>query len=239
MKRFLRLFLCAAVMMSVICMTVAAETPVFKLDMGDGYLYFREGDDLSRAEKITGTDKDELQKLFDEENLVMLALSEDNLRQIRVSRYTNDLSIKIGDLDLLDNGEVKKIRDELSDDLGLGGTLVGDDYTENTEAPVKKYIIHRELFSDSGGDYNVTQYVTVVDGAFWHITTYGPNHSDVPNVIPHFSVGAESFDWSVVWRVVGVLFGVFAIVVLVLYLRESKAEKKIEEGFEENEKKDF
>ena len=214
--------------MSMLCLTVVAETPDFDLDMGDGYIYFRDGDDLSKAEKITGISTKELQKLFKQENLVMLALSEDNQRQIRVAHYSNELSEKIADLDLLDIKQLAEFRDKLSERLSLDGTLIGTDYVENLDAPINKYVIHTELFSDNGGDYMVTQYVTVKDGAFWHITTYGPNHSNVPDVVPHFSVDDGGIDMSKVFYAVGALFAVLAVMMLILYIKEHRTENSVQ-----------
>lgn len=234
MKRVLKIFLFVACFMAVTCFNVSADAPKFNLDMGSDYLYFRNGDDLKEAAKITGSEERELKKLFDAENVVMLALSKDNLRQIRVAYYTNELSAEIGNLDLLDIKDLAEIKDSLSDKLSLGGENFSADYIENTEAPINKYIICTELFTDSGGDYSVTQYLTVKDGAFWHITTYAPNHSGVPYIIPYFSVEEDGFDTSKILYIIGAVFAVFAVVVFVLYFREKIAEESFKRGSSEN-----
>ncbi len=218
-------------------MTVSAKTPNFDLDMGKEYLYFCRDDDLENAAKITGEDRRDIEKLFDENNLVMLDLSEDNRHQIRVAHYKNELSEKIRNLDSLPVKELAEFEDKLTDSLALGSEVVEATYIQNTDAPIKNYIVRSEFFTDNGGDYVVTQYVTVVDGAFWHITSYGPNHSNVPSIIPHFSVGKSDFELSKVFYLIGSLFAAFAVVVFVLYLRERRSEK-IKEGSDENEEND-
>ncbi len=234
MKRVLKIFLCAVCFLSVVCFNAAADAPKFKLDMGNDYLYFQNGAALKEATKITGREEQELKKLFDAENVVMLALSKDNLRQIRVAYYTNELSGKIGNLDLLDIKDLAEIKKSLSDKLSLGGENFSADYVENAETPIKKYIICTELFTDSGGDYSVTQYLTVKDGAFWHITTYAPNSDAVPNIIPHFSVEEDNLDTSKILYIIGAVFAVFAVVVFVLYFREKIAEESFKRGSSEN-----
>lgn len=226
MKRFLKILACALACGVLFVSQIAAETPEFSLDLGDDYLYFYEDSNLDKAAEITSLSEEDLDELFDDEELVMLALSKDNKRQIRVACYENEISEKIGNFSSRSYAEVRELSDELNV-FATGGTFVSRDTVESADAAVNKYIVYSELHTDSGGDYMVTQYITVVDGAFWHITTYAPNHSNIPDVMPHFTVGVESSKASVVFYAVGAVFAVFAAVMLVMYFRERRAERQI------------
>lgn len=239
MKRIVKAIFCLLLCITAMCALLAAEAPEFSLDLGNNYLYFREGESLEKAAEITGMSEEELNSLFEEEGLLMLVLSEDNTKQIRVACYENEISEKIGDFSNRSYDEVRELSAELFDDFALGGTLVAKDTIQSDAASVDKYMTYSELHTDSGGDYMVTQYITVVDGAFWHIMTYAPNHSNIPDIMPYFTVGEQSGDASKIFYAIGALFAVLAVVALVLYLREKNTQGKSKKGFIENEEKDF
>ena len=221
MKRFLKILLCAVICVLAVSISVCAEAPEFSLNLGrDDYRYFKKGDNLKKAAEITGMTEKELSELFERENLLMLVLSEDNARQIKVSYYQNELSKKIGNLAAMETEDVRELAKELYE-------ASDSKYIDVTSIDHDKYMCFSELLKDSGGDYIAAQYITVVDGYFWHITTYGPPHDNVAVILPYLTIGSDGRSVaSTVLHIVSLGFGALAIVMLVLYIVERRKERK-------------
>lgn len=189
---------------------------VCALQVGDEFLIY--GKDNDKLSQTLGMSETEINQFCKTNSIVFLAVNSDNTKQIRKTEITDSFSQKIEDLSVMKNSDILELQDSLSALQGVSGTIV--------EKNNSKYLKVEGKTQDSGGEYVLTQYVTVKDGKKHTLSFYtslGENRDYIQKVFN------SQFKDTGVLKVVVILsiclFAVLAVVIIVLLIKDYKKEK--------------
>lgn len=121
------------------------------LKAGDEFSVY--GQDSGKAEEILGMSEAELNEYTRQNNIVYLAVNEDNTKQIRLTVAATAFSESTGNLSLLSDSEIKELIPDITGDSAIKGEI--------TENDSQKFVVSRVSSEDSGGGYTLERYFTV------------------------------------------------------------------------------
>ena len=121
------------------------------LKAGDEFTVY--GEDSGKAAEILGMSEAELNEYVSQNNIVYLAVNDDNTKQIRLTVAATAFSESTGNLSLLSDSEIKELIPDIT-----GGSAVKGDIIENGG---QKFVVSRVSSEDSGGGYTLERYFTV------------------------------------------------------------------------------
>lgn len=116
----------------------------------DFYCY-KSGQNAEDTAKILGMTASELEKYCTENDIIFIAVNEENTKQIRVSVAESAFSGSIGNLSNLSEDKITALIPDIT------GADSGEIVTNNGQSFIKT----AETLSDSGGEYSIISYVTV------------------------------------------------------------------------------
>ena len=147
--------------------TAFAEGKVVTVEPhGEFFVY---GTDTERVAEILGMTVDRLDGYVKDNNILYLAVDEKNSKQIKVDSFVTDFSSSVINLSLISNDKINAL---IPDIVGIDG-VKGEIVNKNGQ----KFIKTQLSSTDSGGGYNVTQYITVADKKVYILSFY--NDRDV------------------------------------------------------------
>ena len=121
------------------------------LKAGDEFTVY--GEDSGKAAEILGMSEAELDGYVSQNNIVYLAVNEDNTKQIRLTVAATAFSESTGNLSLLSDSEIKELIPDITGDSAIKGEI--------TENDSQKFVVSRVSSKDSGGGYTLERYFTV------------------------------------------------------------------------------
>ena len=121
------------------------------LKAGDEFSVY--GEDSKKAAEILGMSETELDGYVSQNNIVYLAVNEDNTKQIRLTVAATAFSESTGNLSLLSDSEIKKLIPDITGDSAVKGEII--------ENGTQKFVLSKVLSEDSGGGYTLARYFTV------------------------------------------------------------------------------
>lgn len=121
------------------------------LKAGDEFSVY--GQDSGKAEEILGMSEAELDGYVSQNNIVYLAVNEDNTKQIRLTVAATAFSESTGNLSLLSDSEIEELIPDITGDSAIKGEI--------TENDSQKFVLSRVSSEDSGGGYTLARYFTV------------------------------------------------------------------------------
>ncbi len=155
MKRIIALLAAFLLLFSV---TVSAESKIsLKPD----------GEFITETEKIAeiiGMEKDGILDFCIENNIIYIAVNKDNSKQIRVTEKETDFSKSIVNINGLSEENINEL---LPDIIGIEG-VKGEVLNKNGQ----KFIKTELSSSDSGGEYILTEYITVANKKVYVLSFY-------------------------------------------------------------------
>ena len=154
-----RVLFCVITMLFVLSVAyVSAEDyGDFSLQLPEGYKSSLKSESKSEIADIVGIEEKEIENYFSDGKLEFLAVDDDNTSQIKLSVLEDDFSKKIISFNNLDNERL----------LGLANSFFTGSYESVSKNTVvvnnngNKYLKYKEKLEDSGGEYTVTQFITV------------------------------------------------------------------------------
>ena len=146
----LRKIFCWAAALFLIVLPVSAAGRI-SLKAGDEFSVY--GQDSGKAEEILGMSEAELDGYVSQNNIVYLAVNEDNTKQIRLTVAATAFSESTGNLSLLSDSEIKKLIPDITGDSAVKGGII--------ENGGQKFVLSRVSSEDSGGGYTLERYFTV------------------------------------------------------------------------------
>lgn len=152
--------------MLLLSINVSANTKTkeFKIDTPKGFTEVYHLENLSKAAKILGMSDGELSEFLKKNEITYFAVSNDKSTQIRLSGVEDNFGNTVGEMNNLNNKQLK----DLIKTLKKESTAKFSIDTSNG----RNYIKSSSLLKDSGGEYTVTQYLTVVNGKTYYLTCY-------------------------------------------------------------------
>lgn len=155
-------------------MVSAEKYDGFSLKTPENFVSATPKDDLSELSKVVGISSDDLKSYFNDGNFLYIAADKTNKNQIKLSCYEDEFSKK----------SINLIGFEDNDLLTLGEfflTAKSEDSKPNITTETNngtKFIKTVENHKDSGGEYTVTQYITVIDGKTYKLSVFTPANAD-------------------------------------------------------------
>ena len=132
------------------------------LKAGDEFSVY--GEDSKKAAEILGMSETELDGYVSQNNIVYLAVNEDNTKQIRLTVAATAFSESTGNLSLLSDSEIKELIPDITGDSAIKGEI--------TENDSQKFVVSRVSSEDSGGGYTLARYFTVAGNNEYILSFY-------------------------------------------------------------------
>ena len=166
-KRFVIIFTAILICICGGFTAFAEENAVTIEPYGDFFVY---GTDSERVAEILGMTADGLDGYVKDNNIIYLAVDEKNSKQIKVDSIATDFSSSVINLSLISNDKINAL---MPDIIGIEG-IKGEIIKKNGQ----KFIKTQLSSTDSGGGYNVTQYITVADKRVYILNLYNDCDAD-------------------------------------------------------------
>lgn len=205
-KKFILIFSIIACLLSI---------NVFALQLSNEfYVYGQDNKELSKAVDMS---ESELKKYCENNNITFLAVNKTNTKQIRRTEIEDAFSKKIGNFFALKDNEIIDLAEELTGFSGVKGTVF--------EKGNKKFLKVEVKSSDSGGEYYLTQYITVSDSKKEILSFHTSSKESTDYVEEVFSSQFKTSKSSPALKVLSVigmvLFGGLALVVLIAIIKDT------------------
>jgi len=168
-KYFYSKFLLVFLVVLFICSTFfvsAKDYGDFSINLPKGYKYALKNDKKTEIADIVGVSKKEIENYFSDGKLEFLAVNSDNTSQIKLSVLEDDFSKKIVSFNNLDDNRLLQLANSF-----FTGSY--DNVTANAKVVENnnhKYLKYSEKLTDSGGQYTVTQFITVYNGKIYRFS---------------------------------------------------------------------
>ena len=151
------------------------------IDAGDEFSVY--GQDSGKAAEILGMSEAELNGYVSQNNIVYLAVNEDNTKQIRLTVAATAFSESTGNLSLLSDSEIKELIPDITGDSAVKGKII--------ESDGQKFVLSRVSSEDSGGGYTLARYFTVAGDNEYILSFYtsqGVSEDYIKSVFESFSL---------------------------------------------------
>lgn len=142
-------------------LTVFSKSNDYSVNKSDSFYIGYTGGSLKTVAEILDVTEKELNAKCRENNILFVAVNKDNTAQIRLSRYTTELSKKAGDISVLSDELLEDLSPEI-DGFGYIKTTIGGTVFLKVEEKLK----------DNGGEYTSKQYITIKNGYVYQISVY-------------------------------------------------------------------
>lgn len=157
----LRKIFCAATALILLMIPVSAAGRI-SLKAGDEFTVY--GEDSGKAAEILGMSETELDGYVSQNNIVYLAVNEDNTKQIRLTVAATAFSESTGNLSLLSDSEIEELIPDITGDSAVKGEIA--------ENGAQKFVLSRVSSEDSGGSYTLARYFTVAGNNEYILSFY-------------------------------------------------------------------
>lgn len=214
MKRIIALI---AVFILLFSLTVSADSSINITPDGE---FITETEQIA---KIIGMDKNELLDFCIENKIVYIAVNKDNSKQIRVTVKENDFSNGIVNINGLSDDKINAVLHDVIGVEGIKGEIINKDG--------QKFIKTEMSSKDSGGDFILTEYITVANKKVYVLSFYTNKKADTKYIektfetleSPNFVVENNGLFWIVGIAIVIFLFA--SIFIILTLIRDIKAKK--------------
>ena len=214
MKRIIALI---AVFILLFSLTVSADSSINITPDGE---FITETEQIA---KIIGMDKNELLDFCIENKIVYIAVNKENSKQIRVTVKENDFSNGIVNINGLSDDKINAVLPDVIGVEGIKGEIINKDG--------QKFIKTEMSSKDSGGDFILTEYITVANKKVYFLSFYTNKKADTKYIektfetleSPNFVVENNGLFWIVGIAIVIFLFA--SIFIILTLIRDIKAKK--------------
>ncbi len=184
------------------------------------YVY---GQDNSSLSEILVMSENELEVYVETSNITYLAVNKTNTKQIKKVEYIDDFSKKVQSFLALRDNEILELAEDLSGIENIKGEVFEKGHYKFLKVSAKT--------KDSGGEYVLTQYITVNKGKKEILSFYTTDGEDTKYINEYFKSVFGIKETSATLKalsIIGtVLFSLLAVVVLVAIVKETYGKKEI------------
>lgn len=160
-RAVLRCALLCVTLIFTLSFTAAAAEVNLKAD--PEFTAYGSSADNERLAEILGMTEASLESYCTENEIVYLAVNDDNTKQIRLTESKTPFSEAVGELSALSESEAEAVTADLA----------GKDFqAELVLANGKRFVKATAALSDSGGNYILTRYITVTDKKEYALSFY-------------------------------------------------------------------
>ena len=206
-------------LISVLIIALMLMTVVSALEIGDDfYLYGRDNKELSKALSMTEA---EISSYCTENYITALAVNKNNTKQIREITRGTEFSKTVKNLAVLSDAEILALTYQLCGIENAKGKVI--------EKDAYKYLKIEVKGKDSGGEYVLTQYITVKNSKTVTLSFYTGDGEDTAYTDEIFNSQFSNIGATKTWLTVALAFVLGLCVVLcVMIVRDLKPPKREE-----------
>ena len=183
-----RVFAVILIFLLILPLGVNAQSDNFTLGHQENFVgAYKNGDKGDLSQKL-GISESETEALFGDKALEYFAISDDRTTQFSISVYSNDLSWVTGDTSRLDSEALKSFASSLLQ-------TPDKPYEIKTENDIVYIVLNEDVENSKGKSYYSSEYITVVNAEFYHLTFISSNPSakaDIENIVSSFKINKES-----------------------------------------------
>lgn len=206
------IFVCAVFLLSFNAYAKSQET------------FYVHGSANNYVSEILGMTETELKDYVKDNSITYLAVNKDNTKQIRKTEISDAFSKKIGNFFSLKDSEILELAEELTGFKDVKGAVF--------EKGNKKFLKLELKTTDSGGEYYLTQYITVANSKK-EILSFYTNSGESTDYIEEFFSSqfkvSNSYTFLEVLSIIGiVLFSLLAATVVFAIIKDTFAKKPTE-----------
>lgn len=190
--------------------------------------FFVLGEDKQVAEILNLTE-DDIYSHCEENSIIYFAVNQNRSKQIQVTRLSSEFTKNIGNLSYLDENEIQLVAPQLIGVDGIKGEII--------DKRGQLFILAKSKTEDSGGNYTLTQYITVAGENKYILSFYTGEDADEKYIKDVFdSFNANGFiDTSktdgvfnrIVVPVLLVFFAAAALGIVFTIVRDLKHKKEV------------
>ncbi len=147
--------ICIAVVIPVLILSVFAADTKVKINAGKEFTVLSSGENEKELAAILGITEDELISYCKENSIEYLAVNRDNTKQIKLSVKQTEFSSAVVNFSNLSDENITAMVPEI---IGISNVKC-----ETADKNGQKFAKVRLSSSDSGGEYTVSQYITVAN----------------------------------------------------------------------------
>ena len=190
LKKFV---LALVIVLGVLNFTCFAESDFVIKPKGEFYEY---SENPTKVAEILGIKENEL-KNISENSVLYIAVNEENTKQIRLTQGQNSFTYSIVNISNLTDDKIKVLLPQITGIEGIKGEIINKDG--------QKFIKTVLRSSDSGGDYILTEYITVADKKSYVLSFYTAIDEDTDFIEETFNSFDSQFFLSEKKEIGGVL----------------------------------
>ena len=220
------------------CLNVSATSVPYKA----GEELFVYGENNAKIAEILNLNQEELDLYCKENNINYLAVNADNSKQIKVSSSETEFSNSVVNISFLSDEKISTLIPEIIGIDGARGEIV--------KKGAQKLIKTELKSEDSGGEYLLTQYITVANKITYILSFYTEASAD-SGYISEFlekyqnsdflveeSQDKEENNYGYIMLAAAVIFAAAAVIITVTVIKDIKKDKALE-TFEEDSETDL
>ncbi len=180
------------------------------------------GEDNGKMKVILGMSDKELEEYIAKNKITYFAINGNNTKQIKRTEFTDSFSKKAVDLSVLGDAEIFELSEDISGFSNAKGEIIN--YADF------KFLKFSLGTKDSGGEYTLTQYITVKNAQNIVLSFYTASGENEDYIEKMFREQFKSeVDYKPFIVVVGViLFSLIAVVIVVLIIKDLKKKEVVE-----------
>lgn len=219
----LKILAVVAIIFMLVGVQISATAYEYNISVPEGYaIATKDGVHSLVAERL-GMTTEEVDAFINENEILYFAVSEDLKTQARLSAFTDNFSSAVNDIAYLDSVKLEEFKT----------ALCGESEGEILKLQDRLFIVSAKTLNDSGGDYTVTQYITLCGGKTYYLSCYndGEGTSDeVMKIVESFSLSEiqeSNNSFFITSRIIifaGIaLFSIIAVVMTVGIIKLARA----------------
>ena len=218
-----RIFLIAFLVLAVFTLTVSASEVSLKTNE-QFYVYGEENEELS---KTIGMSETELSDYCKTNDIIYLAVNKENSKQIRVQCSETEFSESVVNISLLSNDKIGELTPLIAGIDNVKGEII--------KKNGQKFIKIELSSSDSGGEFIITEYITVADGKEYTLRFYTDKNADmqyIEKTFEKYSSNAFLDDsqpvsvWQFVILAAAVVFAAVTVIIVITIIKDIKKERE-------------
>ncbi len=206
--------------------TVSGASKTTLTPFGDFLEYEKDSKDVAN---ILNMEEDELLSFCSKNNIRGLWVNKDNTKQIRLSYYNTDFSNSVVNISTLSDDKISELVPDITGIENAKGEIV--------LKGIQKFIKLQLKSQDSGGDYNLTQYITVANKELFVLSFYTAIDDNTDYIyiektfdsfdFPYFltAENGSSDKWQYIILIGAIVFALVAIVIGITVIRDIKNER--------------
>lgn len=208
-------------LIAVSILSVMLISVVSAIEIGDEFHLY--GKDNKKLAKVLSMTESEVEQYCENNHITLLAVNDDNTKQIRETTRETEFSKTVKNLAVLSDKEILDLTFQLCGLENVNGKVI--------EKDVYKYLKIEVKSQDSGGEYILTQYITVKNSKIVVLSFYTSGDKDTAYVENVFNSQFSNISATKGWltAALALMLGLCAVL-SVMIVRDLKPPKR-----EENE----